>query len=141
MTERSPPQHTPEPWDFVDGRFIVAGDPAGRFPEIYIAEVVIDDSEGRAAPEGQIEANGWLIATAPSLLAAGEAVVAAWKSRDLAAAVRHLAEICETARRVRDLADADLFICAYCGRQVDIENGVKNLDGELICDSCEAPRV
>ena len=41
-------KHTPGDWDFDDG-FIVALDPAGKHPDIYIAEIVTEDEEGRFA--------------------------------------------------------------------------------------------
>ena len=48
--------HTPEPWDY-DMGFIVAPDPAGQHPDIYVAEIAHDDDEGRIAPSEQHEAN------------------------------------------------------------------------------------
>ena len=61
--------HTPGPWKAVD-QFIVAGDPEGEHPDIYIAEIAESDSEGRIAPAAQHDANARLIAAAPLLLAA-----------------------------------------------------------------------
>ena len=58
--------HTPGPWED-DGKFIVAPDPAGVHPDIYIAEIVQEDDEGRLASPQQQLANGTLIAAAPSL--------------------------------------------------------------------------
>ena len=52
--------------------FIVAPDPTGRHPDIYIAEIVDEDAEGRIAPAEQHEANGYLLAKAPALLKALE---------------------------------------------------------------------
>ena len=48
--------HTPEPWDYDTG-FIVAPDPTGQHPDIYIAEIAHSDDEGRIAPFEQHEAN------------------------------------------------------------------------------------
>lgn len=59
--------HTPGPWQH-DGQFIVAPDPAGIHPDIYIAEIVEEDEEGRFAPPKQRQANTELIAAAPELL-------------------------------------------------------------------------
>jgi hypothetical protein len=58
--------HTPGPWES-DGQFIVAPDPAGIHPDIYIAEIVATDDEGRMAPPKQQVANASLIAAAPFL--------------------------------------------------------------------------
>lgn len=58
---------TPGPWD-LDGQFIVAPDPNGQHPDIYIAEIVQEDDEGRfASPEQQL-ANGAIIAAAPGMV-------------------------------------------------------------------------
>ena len=59
--------HTPGPWRH-DGQFIVAPDPEGIHPDIYIAEIVQEDDEGRLAPPEQQQANGALIAAATELL-------------------------------------------------------------------------
>jgi hypothetical protein len=62
--------HTPGPWDY-DMDYIVAPDPDGRHPDIYIAEIAhSDDDEGRIASPEQQDANRRLIATAPELLEA-----------------------------------------------------------------------
>ena len=45
---KSPPAHTPGDWNF-DSGFIVAPDPSGIHPDIYIAEIVNEDAEGRIA--------------------------------------------------------------------------------------------
>ena len=58
--------HTPGPWEH-DEQFIVAPDPEGIHPDIYIAEIVQNDGEGRLAPPQQQRANGALIAKAPAL--------------------------------------------------------------------------
>jgi hypothetical protein len=59
--------HTPGPWD-CDLDYIVAPDPNGRYPDIYIAEIADSDDEGRvASPEQQI-ANRQLITAAPTML-------------------------------------------------------------------------
>jgi hypothetical protein len=63
--------HTPGDWSFDDG-FIVAPDPAGKHPDIYIAEIVTADEEGRLAPDKQHRPNGRLLAKAPQLLRALE---------------------------------------------------------------------
>jgi hypothetical protein len=55
--------HTPEPWDHDTG-FIVAPDPAGQHPDIYVAEIARDDDEGRIAPYEQHEANARRICAA-----------------------------------------------------------------------------
>lgn len=80
-------EHTPGPWQ-QDWHFIVAPDPAGIHPDIYIAEIAEDDSDGRIPPPEQQEANGRLIAAAPELLAACRLVVERWESGDLAEAAR-----------------------------------------------------
>jgi hypothetical protein len=64
-------QHTSGPWSH-DWQFIVAPDPAGIHPDIYIAEIAETDEEGRVATPEQREANGRLIAAAPRLLKALE---------------------------------------------------------------------
>ena len=48
--------HTPEPWDY-DMDYIVASDPNGQHPDIYIAEIAHSDDEGRVAPLEQQDAN------------------------------------------------------------------------------------
>ena len=53
---RQPAAHTPEPWDH-DMDFIVAPDPTGQHPDIYIAEIAHSDDEGRVAPPDQQGAN------------------------------------------------------------------------------------
>src|SRR5713226_8418606 len=68
---KSLPAHTPGDWDF-DSGFIVAPDPSGKHPDIYIAEIVTEDDEGRLAPDEQRDANGYLLAKAPALLKALE---------------------------------------------------------------------
>lgn len=60
-------QHTPGPWQS-DGKFIVAPDPGGVHPDIYIAEIAEADDEGRVASPKQQAANSELIAAAPKLL-------------------------------------------------------------------------
>jgi hypothetical protein len=80
-------QHTPGPWQ-QDWNYIVAPDPDGIHPDIYIAEITEDDSDGRLASPEQQEANGRLIVAAPDLLAACRMVVARWESGDLAEAAR-----------------------------------------------------
>ena len=41
------PKHTPGPWVF-DFPYIVAPDPTGRHPDLYIAEMATDDEDGVA---------------------------------------------------------------------------------------------
>jgi hypothetical protein len=60
--------HTPGPWEN-SGQFIVAPDPKGIHPDIYIAEITETDDEGRMATPEQQTANACLIAAAPELLA------------------------------------------------------------------------
>jgi hypothetical protein len=49
-------KHTPEPWAY-DWHFIVAPDPKGIHPDIYIAEIVQEDSEGRCVSPEEQQAN------------------------------------------------------------------------------------
>lgn len=70
MTEfQYPTQHTPGPWTH-DMGYIVAPDPHGIHPDIYIAEIAAEDSEGRIASHEEQLANAALIAAAPELLKA-----------------------------------------------------------------------
>ena len=62
-------RYTPGPWDY-DMDYIVAPDPDGRHPDIYIAEIAHSDDEGRIASPEQQDANRRLIAAAPELLEA-----------------------------------------------------------------------
>jgi len=57
--------HTPTPWSS-DWQFIVAPDPNGRHPDLYIAEIAETDEEDpdRVAPEDQQIANRDLIVRA-----------------------------------------------------------------------------
>jgi hypothetical protein len=61
-------QYKPGPWDY-DMDYIVAPDPDGKHPDIYIAEVAHSDDEGRIASFEQQDANCRLIAAAPEMLA------------------------------------------------------------------------
>jgi hypothetical protein len=61
--------HTPGPWD-CDLDYIVAPDPNGRHPDIYIAEIAHSDDEGRVASYEQQHANRQLITAAPAMLEA-----------------------------------------------------------------------
>jgi hypothetical protein len=79
--------HTPGPWQ-QDLHFIVAPDPDGIHPDIYIAEIAEEDSEGRIASPEQQEANGRLIVAAPALFAACRMVIDRWERGDLAEAAR-----------------------------------------------------
>jgi hypothetical protein len=65
----SVPRYTPGPWEY-DMDYIVAPDPDGRHPDIYIAEIAYSDEEGRIASLKQQDANRRLIAAAPELLEA-----------------------------------------------------------------------
>jgi hypothetical protein len=80
-------QHTPGPWQ-QDWQFIVAADPDGIHPDIYLAEIAEEDSDGRIASPEQQKANGRLIVAAPNLLAACQMVVTRWERGDLAEAAR-----------------------------------------------------
>jgi hypothetical protein len=62
-------EHTPGPWQ-QSSQFVVAPDPNGIHPDIYIAEIADEDSEGRIASPEQQKANGQVIVAAPALLAA-----------------------------------------------------------------------
>ena len=61
--------HTPGPWD-CDLDYIVAPDPNGRHPDIYIAEIAHSDDEGRVASHEQQHGNRQLITAAPEILQA-----------------------------------------------------------------------
>ena len=62
-------EYTPGPWQ-QDWQYIVAPDPDGVHPDIYIAEIAEEDSDGRVASPEQQEANGRLIVAAPAMLEA-----------------------------------------------------------------------
>ncbi len=64
-------KHTPGPWDF-DFPYVVAPDPIGKHPDLYIAELAHEDEDGRLPPEDERDANGRLIAAAPELFSALE---------------------------------------------------------------------
>lgn len=68
-TTYDPTRYTPGPWEY-DMDYIVAPDPNGRHPDIYIAEIAHTDDEGRTATPQQQDANRRLIAAAPELLEA-----------------------------------------------------------------------
>ena len=80
-------EHTPGPWQ-QSWQFIVAPDPDGVHPGIYLAEIAEEDSDGRVASTEQQAANGRLIVAAPDLLAACRMVVARWDRGNLAEAAR-----------------------------------------------------
>jgi hypothetical protein len=80
-------RHTPGPWQ-QSWQFIVAPDPTGFHPDIYIAEIAEEDDEGRIASPGQQAANARLIIAAPELLAACRMVVERRERGDLAEAAR-----------------------------------------------------
>jgi hypothetical protein len=69
LTTYDPTRYTPGPWQY-DMDYIVAPDPGGRHPDIYIAEIAHSDEEGRIASPEQQDANRRLIAAAPELLEA-----------------------------------------------------------------------
>ena len=85
--------HTPGPW-FASGDLIVGGcyipsNPKAKAGHYEIAKVISQEKPGLYPwmPDyPTYEANSRLIEAAPDLLAACEAVVAAWESGDLAAA-------------------------------------------------------
>jgi len=81
--------HTPGPWSHANPN--VAGNMNVRGDGKDIACVYAPEW-GYDAPTNRLEsaANARLIAAAPDLLEAGEAVIAAWESGDLAAAVHSL---------------------------------------------------
>ena len=64
--------HTPGPWDY-DMDYIVAPDPNGLYPNIYIAEIAHEDEEGRVASCEQQDGNRRLITAAPELFDAADA--------------------------------------------------------------------
>jgi hypothetical protein len=75
--------HTPGPWES-DWQFIVAPDPNGVHPDIYIAEITETDEDGRVASPEQQEANALLIAAAPDIRAAlEEALIAIEDATDM----------------------------------------------------------
>jgi len=78
--------HTPEPWDH-DMGFIVAPDSTGQHPDIYIAEIVRDDDEGRIAPYQQHEANARRICAAVN---ACEGISTEALERGVIAELRHI---------------------------------------------------
>jgi hypothetical protein len=68
MPGKKTTKHTPKPWR-KDMQFVVADDPTGEHPDIYIAEIVVADEESRyVLSEDEQDANGRLIAAAPELL-------------------------------------------------------------------------
>ncbi len=62
-------KHTPGPWEH-DMQFIVCPDSSGLHHDLYVAEIVQEDEEGRCVDEDQQDANARLIAAAPELLEA-----------------------------------------------------------------------
>jgi hypothetical protein len=63
--------------------FIVAPDPNGVHPDIYVAEIAHEDDEGRIASSQQQDANRRLIAAAPELLEALDYLLAQTVDMDL----------------------------------------------------------
>ncbi len=59
-------KHTPGPWS-VDTCYVIAPDPTGRHPDLYIAEMATDDEDGRLPPDDEQDANAALLASAPEL--------------------------------------------------------------------------
>jgi hypothetical protein len=58
-----------------DGPFIVANDPNGNHPDIYLAEMVESDEEGRFVADIETRwANAKLMAASPDLLAFAQTV-------------------------------------------------------------------
>ena len=80
-------EHTLGPWQ-QSWQFIVAPDPKGIHPDIYIAEIAEEDTEGPVASPAQQEANGRSIVAAPALFAACSMVIDRWEHGDLAEAAR-----------------------------------------------------
>ena len=74
--------HTPGPWQ-ADDRFITAPDPKGRHFDIYIAEIVDEDDEGRLPPKRQRRANASVISAATEMFDALQLCeeVLAWLAR------------------------------------------------------------
>jgi len=63
-------EHTPGPWRS-DEPFVVATDPVGKHPDIYVAEVISSDEYDRYVLETETRlANARLIAAVPEMLAA-----------------------------------------------------------------------
>jgi hypothetical protein len=60
------PHHTPGPW-FAAWDYIVANDPTGQHDDLYLAEIVIADDEGRIVSPEEQGANAALIAAAPDM--------------------------------------------------------------------------
>jgi len=101
--------HTPGPWDY-DMDYIVAPDPDGRHPDIYIAEIAHVDDEGRIASVEQQDANRRLIAAAPDLYCAADAP-------DVDAAHDALSELLEDADAGNDeIRDAAIDLCCVLTR-------------------------
>jgi hypothetical protein len=69
--------HTPGPW-FAAWDCIVANDPTGQHEDLYLAEIVIADDEGRIVSPEEQGANARLIAAAPDMLAALQDVLEFW---------------------------------------------------------------
>ena len=109
-THRSLPiAYTPGPWDY-DMDYIVAPDPSGLHPDIYIAEIVHADDEGRLATPEQQDANRRLIAAAPDLYVAANAP-------DLDAAHDRLSEVLEDPDAGNDeLREAAIDLCHALNR-------------------------
>ncbi len=92
--------HTPGPWD-CDLDYIVAPDPNGRHPDIYIAEIAHSDDEGRVATYEQQHANRQLIVAAPAMLEALQSLAdqadedcpAEYRSRHFIDALDHARDI------------------------------------------------
>lgn len=88
MTKTNTP-YTPGPWSFdgispKEAMFIVAPDRSGRSNDIYIAEIALEDEEGRLAPtQAERNANARLIAAATELLEALDGLLQAIWAADL----------------------------------------------------------
>jgi len=70
-------QITPGPW-YAYGQFVIATDSFGILPDIYIAEIIDSDPEGRIASPEQQAVNQRMIAALPDLLRAAQEVVGSW---------------------------------------------------------------
>ena len=103
------PSHTPGPWDY-DLDYIVAPDPNGVHPDIYIAEIAHEDHEGRVASFEQQDANRRLIAAAPELYDAANAP-------DVDAAHDALSELLEDPDAANDdIREAAIDLCSVLVR-------------------------
>jgi len=124
-------EHTPGPWQ-QDWQFIVAPDPDGIHPDIYIAEIAEEDSEGRVASPEQQQANGRLIVAAPALLAACRMVTDRWERGDLAEAARACHAAAALATNVRTRTTQQAKFCTPWSLHFD-RDGTEDI--AVICDA------